>query len=131
MKLKITAMALTLSTGLLVNGAVAVAQHEQHHSGQAPADNHETMPGKMPQMMTTQQEVSTLADQLLKSFARIENEKDPAALSKQLAEHGALLKELETKIQGQSQMMEKMRGHMMMMGRMMGGSMMGGDHKKP
>jgi len=131
MKLKIIAMTLTLSTGLLINGAIAVAQHEQHHSDQAPADNHEAIPGKMPQIMTAQQEVSTLADQLLKSFARIENEKDPAVLSKQLAEHGALLKELETKIQGQSQMMEKMRGEMMMMGRMMGGSTMGNEKKKP
>ena len=64
-----------------------------------------------------------LANLLLKSFATIENEKDPTVLQKKLAEHGALLKELQTQLQGQSQMMEKMRGHMMM------GHMMGGEQK--
>jgi len=85
----------------------------------------------MPQMMITQQKVNTLANQLLKSFAIIQNEKDPAVLQKELAEHGALLKELQAEIQGQSQAMEKMHGEMMMMGHMMGGSMMGGEQKKP
>ena len=133
MKLTTIAMTLSLSTGFLVTGAVAVAQHDQHQSdaSQAPAVGHETMAGKMPQMMTTQQEISALTDQLLKGFAVIEKEKDPAVLQKKLAEHGVLLKELEAKIQGQSQMMEKMRGQMMMMGRMMGGSTMGSEQKKP
>ena len=80
-------------------------------------------------MMSTQREVSALTDQLLKSFAVIEQEKDPAVLQKKLAEHGVLLKELEAKIQGQSKMMEKMRGQMMM--NMMGGSTMGGEQKTP
>ena len=132
MRPKTIAMTPALSTGLLVTGAGA--QYEQHHSDQtsAPADKDKMMmtPGKMPQMMTTQQEVTTLANQLLKSFAAIENEKDPVVLQKKLAEHGALLKELQTKLQEQSQVMEKMRGQMIMMGHMMGGSMMGGEQKK-
>jgi hypothetical protein len=129
MSFKTIAMTLTLSTGLLVIGAFA--QNVQHHSGQAPADNSEMMSGKMPQMMTTQREAGTLADQLLKSFAVIKDEKDPAVLQNKLEEHGALLKELQAKLQTQSQMMEKMRGQMMMMGHMMGESMMGGDQRKP
>ncbi len=32
-------------------------------------------------------------------------EKDPTVLQKKLAEHGALLKKLQTELQGQSQMM--------------------------
>lgn len=131
MRPKTIAISLALSTGLLVTGAVA--QHEKDHSDQTsgPADkNKMTMSAKMPQMITTQQEVSTLANQLLKSFAAIENEKDPIVLQKKLAEHGALLKELQPKLQGQSQMMEKMHGQMMMMGHMMG-SMMGDEQKKP
>jgi hypothetical protein len=130
MSFKTIAMTLTLSTGLLVIGAFA--QNAQHHSGQAPAGNSEMMSGKMPPMMTTQREAGTLADQLLKSFAAIKDERDPAVLQKKLEEHGALLKELQAKLQTQSQMMEKMRGQMMMMmGHMMGESMMGGDQRKP
>lgn len=129
MSSKTIAMTLTLATAPLVIGASA--QNAQHHSGHAPADNSEMMSGKMPQMMTTQREAGTLADRLLKSFAAIRDEKDPAALQKKLEEHGALLKELQAKLQTQSQMMEKMRGQMMMMGHMMGESMMGGDQRKP
>jgi hypothetical protein len=130
-KPKTIAMTLALSTGFLVTGAVA--QHAEGHSDQTfpPADKNKMMLlGKMPQMMTTQQEISTLADQLLKTFPAIENEKDPVVLQKKLAEHRALLKELQTELLGQSQMMEKMRGQMMMMGHMMG-SMMGDEQKKP
>jgi hypothetical protein len=66
MRTKTMAMTFALATGLLVPGALA--QHEQHHSDQAnaPADRDKTMmPGKIAQMMTTQQEVNTLASHLL------------------------------------------------------------------
>jgi hypothetical protein len=129
MKFKIIEMTLTLSLGLF--GARALAQDMQHHPGHASADNKQMMPGKMPQMMTTQHEAATLADQLLKSFAAIKGEKDPAVLQNKLEEHQALLRELQAKLQTQSQMMEKMHGQMMMMGHMMGESMMGGEQKKP
>jgi len=114
------AVALAPSSGLLVTGALA--QHEEHHSGPAaaPADTNK-MPGKMPQMMTAQKEIRTLANRLLNTFSAIENEKDPALLQSKLAEHGALLKELQSELLGQSQMMEKMHGQMMM----------GGEQKKP
>jgi hypothetical protein len=132
MNLRTIATTLSLSIGFFVTGAVAVAQHDQHDpgAGQAPAGSREMMSGKMPQMMSGHREISALADQLLKGFAVIETEKDPAVLQKKLAEHGVLLKELAAKIQAQTQSMEKMHGQMMM-DHMMGGSMMGGDQKKP
>ena len=121
---------------LLVTGAIA--QHEEHHGTQAapPADKSAAMPmgqmmgqmgqmmtqmnqmtgqmtGQMGQMMTTRAEVAKLTDQLVNGFAAIENEKDAKARNEKLAEHGKLLKELQTKLQGQSQMMERMQGMMM------------------
>ena len=81
-------------------------------------------------MMAEHAEAAKLVDQLMNGFTAIESEKDPAALKEKLAEHGKLLKELQTKLQGQSQMMEQMHGKMMdgkmMGGKMMGGKMMGG-----
>jgi hypothetical protein len=71
------------------------------------------MMGQMGQMMTTRAELAKVTDQLVNGFAAIENEKDPAALKQKLAEHGKLLKELQTKLQGQSHMMEHMHGMMM------------------
>ena len=130
MKLRTIAMALSLSAGLLVTGAVA--QHDQHHSdpGQAPVVGHEAMSGKMPEMMSTQREASALTDQLLKSFAGIEKEKDPAVLQTKLTQHGVLLRNLKAKIEEQARAMEKMHGQMMM-GGMMGATTMGGEQKKP
>ena len=132
---------------LFVTGAIA--QHEEHHAGQTapPADKSAGMPmgqmmgqmgqmmaqmnqmtgqmmGQMGQMMTTRGEVAKLTDQLVNDFAAIENEKDATALKAKLAEHGKLLKELQAKLQGQSQMMEHMRGMMM------GGATPAGDKKQ-
>lgn len=73
---------------------------------------------RMSQMKTMQDESAKLADELLKSFAAIEQEKDPAALKTKLAEHGKLLHELQEKLQSQSQMMDRM--HQMMDGSKMG-----------
>jgi hypothetical protein len=100
---------------LLVTGAIA--QHEEHHGTQAtPApDKSAAMPmgQMMGQMMTTRGEVAKLTDQLVKGFAAIENEKDAKVRNEKLAEHGKLLKELQSKLQAQSQMMEHMQGMMM------------------
>ncbi len=111
---------IAIATGLFVTGAVG--QHEEHHKDQADTKTGGMMAGKMmPQMMMGQNETGKLVDQLIHSLAAIEAEKDPAALKAKLTEHGSLLKELQTKVQGQSHMME-------MMQHMMGGSMMG-EHK--
>jgi len=76
------------------------------------------MMGQMMPMMAAHAEAARLADQLVNGFAAIENEKDGKVRQAKLAEHGKLLKELQTKLQAQSQMMEHM--HAMMMD----------DHKK-
>ena len=69
----------------------------------------------MPQMMMGQSETAKPVDQLVKSLSAIEAEKDPSALKTKLTEHSALLKELQTKVQVQSHMMDMMQ-HMMSMG---------------
>ncbi|HZT68227.1 MAG TPA: hypothetical protein VFC10_00555 [Terriglobia bacterium] len=122
---------IALAAGLLVTGSAA--QHEEHHQATqqpgtaAPPNEAKGMSGnamsQMPMMMSKQNETAKLIDQLLESFAAIEAEKDPAELKKRLTAHGALLKELQTKAQAQSHMMD-------MMQHMMGGSMMSAEPKK-
>lgn len=138
MRTKSMLVAVAVATGLLVTGAVA--QHEEHHQDQAapPADKTDTgktggmMSGngmsQMPQMMMGQNETGKLVDQLTKSFAAIEAEKDLAALREKLAEHGLLLKELQAKVRAQSHMMDMMQH--MMGGSMMDGTKTGGEHEK-
>ena len=121
-----------VATVLFITGAAA--QHEEHHDDQAapkakaePAKPDQTtaadMKSQMPQMMMGQNETAKIVDQLRNSFAAIETEKDPTALKQKLAAHGALLNELQTKIQTQFHMME-------MMQHMMDGPMMGAQPKK-
>jgi len=138
MRTRTMVAAVAVATGLFVTGAVA--QHEEHHSDQGtpPAEKSDTgkmggmmsgnMMTQMPKMMMGQTETGKLVDQLVKSFAAIEAEKDPAALKATLAEHGGLLKELQTKVQSQSRMMDMMQH--MMGGSMMGGTATGGEGKK-
>jgi hypothetical protein len=133
-------VAVTVATGLLVTGAMA--QHDEHHPDQAaPTDKaatgkmggmmaHENM---MSQMMTEQNETGKLVDRLMTSLTAIEQEKNSTARKRKLAEHGALLKEFQTKVQAQSKMMDMMQ-HMMGSGTMNGKMMddkktMGDDHK--
>lgn len=59
------------------------------------------------QMMARHEEIGKLIDRLQKSFAVLENEKDPVQLKKELAEHGALLKELQTSFEAMPKMMGK------------------------
>jgi hypothetical protein len=102
----------------LVTGAIA--QHEGHQQGTPPAESPVAMPmtgmmGEMMPMMAAHAEAAKMVDQLVNGFAAIENEKDAKVRSEELAAHGKLLKELQAKLQGQSQLMEHMHG--MMMGR--------------
>jgi hypothetical protein len=76
------------------------------------------MKSQMPQMIIEQEEIGKLVNELMKSLAAIQNEKDSAALKKKLAQHDELLRSLQTKVQSQSRMMN-------MMQHMMSGSMMG------
>jgi hypothetical protein len=102
-------------TGLLLLPAIllisiqASAQHSEHHQGLAPGNLEPSMSGGMmaqhEQMMNQHQEMMKLIDQLAKSFSSLENEKDATQLKKKLTEHGALLKELQVKIQQNGGMM--------------------------
>jgi hypothetical protein len=136
MRTRTIVVAAAVATGLFVTGAVA--QHEEHHDQAAPpagkADTGKmggmmsgNMMTQMPKMMMGQTETGKLVDQLAQSFIAIEAEKDPAALKAKFAEHDALLKELQTKVQAQSHMMDMMQH---MMGVMMGGTQTGGEGKK-
>ena len=122
MKTRTMVAAIAVATGLFVTGAVA--QHEEHHTDQAapPADQTDTgkmggmmaggMMSQMPQMMMGQDETGKLVEALVKSLAVIEAEKNPDARKAELAEHGALLNQLQAKVEAQSHRMDMMR-HMM------------------
>ncbi len=95
------------------------AQHEGHHPEEIPpqAQKAAEAPAEhqmMGQMMAGRAEIAKLVDELAKSFAAIESEKDSDVLKAKLAEHGKLLKELQAKVRAESKMMEHM--HAMMMG---------------
>lgn len=140
MKTRNVVVGVVAVAGLFMNGALA--QHEEHHKDQAPSpsasagDKIDTgKPDGMMSggMMMGQNETGKLVDQLMKSFAEIEAEKDPKALQAKLAEHGSLLKELETKVQAQSymmDMMQQMMGGSMRNGKMKGGATTGDENKK-
>jgi hypothetical protein len=113
--MKAMMLALAVTAGLLV--ARLPAQHEGH-AGDTPAPANQTdvkepgsMMSQMPMMMD-QNETGKLVDQLAQSFAAISTETDPTALKAKLAEHGALLKDLQTKVQAQSHRMEMMQHKM-------------------
>jgi hypothetical protein len=116
------------AAALLVTGAIA--QHDEHHPDAVapPTDKSAAMPmkgqmmgqmsgpmmGQMMPMMAAHTEAAKIADQLVAGFTAIESEKNTKARDEKLAEHGRLLKELQTNLKGQTQMMEHM--HAMMMG---------------
>lgn len=124
--MKTLMLALAVATGLLV--ARLPAQHEGHHPEAAPPAADQTdvkkpaemkgkemkgkMMGGMAGGMMGQADTAKLVDQLAKSFAAMEAETDPAALKAKMAEHGALLKELQAKVAGQSNKMEMMQQKM-------------------
>ena len=75
-------------------------------TGLAAAQQPAPAPQAKPMMMMSQNEdVTKLVERLQNSFAILENEKDPALLKKELAEHGALLKDLEAKAGGEKKEM--------------------------
>jgi hypothetical protein len=127
-------IATAVAMGLLVTAAVA--QHEGHHEDQAapPPDKIDT--GKtggmtsgrmMSQTMMGQSETAKLVDKLVQNFAAIEAENDATALQQKLAEHGLLLKQLQTSVTAQSHRMEMMQD--MMSRGMMGREDKSGEHK--
>ena len=113
--MKSTIMIATLLLAILSLFAFrATAQQSEPHRGGVPSED---MMAQHQNMMTQHQEMGNLIDRLLKSFSALENEKDPALLKKELAEHAALLKELQSKFQQNSAMMPmgQMSEHSVMM----------------
>lgn len=130
MNQKTTTVAFLLLAALSVSAIVAVAQHSQHHPAQA-TPNEEPKTGSMMSrkmmsegMIAHHQKMETLVDQLLESFAALQNETNPAAAKDKLAEHGALLEQLQNKFKERSKMMQKMTEHMKNC------PMMGGEQKR-
>ena len=115
MKSKMVIVTLLFAALSLFSFRAIAQQSEPHQEGMMSKD----MMAQHHKMMTQHQEMGNLIDQLLKSFSVLENEKDPVLLKKELAEHAALLKELQTKFQQNSAMMEmgQMSEHSMMMQR--------------
>lgn len=112
-----TMIAALLLAALSLFAFRATAQQSEPHQGGMMSQDMMTQHQKM---MTRHQEMGNLIDQLVKSFSALETEKDPALLKKKLAEHGALLKEMQSKFQQNSGMMTmgqmgQMSGHSMMM----------------
>jgi hypothetical protein len=88
------------------------AQHSEHQQGGLMSPD---MMTQHQQMMGQHRELGKVIDRLNQSFAALEDEKDPALLKKKLAEHGVLLKQLESKFQQSSGMMGDMMHHSMVM----------------
>jgi hypothetical protein len=70
----------------------------------------------MGQMMAHHQQMTETMNKLMQSMTAIQNEKDPAALKSKLAEHRALIEQMQSQMMQQGGMMQNM------MQRMMGGS---------
>ena len=120
-------MRFRLATGflsLLFVTHVAAQQPEhppEHHPGtpetatEKPMMHQQHMMDQHQQMQAEHRAIQSSVDELLKSFASLENEKDAAVLKTKLSEHQALL----TKLQGQlRQSSEKMAAKMKNMGDM-------------
>lgn len=68
------------------------------------------MIGMMGQMTNHHQQMSTLMNKLRESMTAIQNEKDPEALKSKLAEHQALLNQMQSQMTQQGKMMQMMSG---------------------
>ncbi|MFQ5663964.1 MAG: hypothetical protein ACE5HL_09045 [Terriglobia bacterium] len=128
-----------LLAGLSVFAIAAVAQHAQHHPEQTnPTEESKgksmmsggMMSGGMMSggMMARHQEMQTLLGQLVESFATLEgalaDQRVGATAKQRLAEHRALLEQLQSKLTHRSEMMQKM------MEKKDGCPMMGGKEKQ-
>jgi hypothetical protein len=99
-----TRIFLAMTTCFAVNLSAQQAQSKGKMGGGMMADH----ASHMSEMKSEHRDMAQLMTKITQSFAAIQAEKDPAALTQKLAAHSALLKELETKIQAGSKMMEKM-----------------------
>jgi len=123
MKHNATMAYLLLATLLLFAIGVA-AQHSQHHPPPStPKSESPAKPMTAEEMMAHHQEVERLVNQLVDSAVALEADNDPEALRKGLADHRALLAQLQSKLGQRSEMMQRMSEHMKNC------PMMGSEHK--
>ncbi len=66
--------------------------------------------GMMGRMTTHHQQMSALMNRLMQGMAAIQNEKDPEALKTKLAEHQALLAQMQSEMMRQGRTMQMMSG---------------------
>lgn len=128
MKIK-THILQTWALAVALAAAPALAQEHEHHPGGPPPPGTAPAPGCCANMGAPQaggppaagmagmdmgscphMQAGKLADELLASFAALEQEADMAALKLKLAAHGALLKQLKTTTGQKCPMMEHMGG---------------------
>ena len=117
-KTTVVSFASLLLAALFLSAIGAAAQHSQHHpqqvtpKGESEADS--MTAGRMMShgMMAHHQEMEKVIDRLLENFAALGSEENRSALKGRLAEHGALLEQLQSKFNQRSEMMKKMMDHM-------------------
>ncbi len=68
------------------------------------------MMGMMGQMTNHHQQMTTLMNKLMQSMTAIQDEKDPEALKSKLAEHQALLSQMQAQMMQQGKRMQMMSG---------------------
>ena len=116
MTTKTSLSALVVTAGVLVASLTAQTDASKDKMGQMKAKMQQKMAAKgddakmagmMGEMMAHHSEITQLVDKLAQSFAAVQAEKDPTALAKKIAEHGALLKELQAKMAEHEKMMAK------------------------
>jgi hypothetical protein len=78
--------------------------------GQGMMGGGQGMMGMMGQMTTHHQQMTGLMNKLMQSMAAIQSEKDPDTLKSKLAEHQALLKQMQGQMMQQGNMMQMMSG---------------------
>lgn len=119
------AVLLLMAVVLLLSGSRAIAQHSQHQQPAQAVSKTDTKakPMATEDMMSHHREMVELVDQLRKSLDTLESEKEPSAMKQKLAEHRALLDQLQTKMKHGSEMMQQMNEHMKTC------PMMGSGHK--
>lgn len=98
-----------LAASALFAATLTAQNDSKDKMGQMKAQMKAKMQAKMKDkqggMMDHHSEITQLVDKLAQSFAAVQAEKDPAQLAKKIAEHGAILKELQTKMAEHEKMM--------------------------
>lgn len=116
MTTKLHLSTIAVSAGLLVASLTAQTGAEPDNTGQMKqkmAQMKDQMKAKMEakmadgksEEMSHHSEITQLVDKLVQSFAAVQAEHDPAALAKKLAEHEALLKQLQLNLAEHGKMM--------------------------